>query len=222
MALDKKTYKDFVIDHVYGGIMEGKLEPGQKVLEVALSAELGISRAPVREALREMIGDGLLDYRPQVGTFVARLTPADIRDAYATRGVLEGFAAACAAPHLTAEDIRRLRALCDRMETEAVGHLQRPLIDTGEDFHHLILSRCPNPLLNDFSARLSRRVHIQFSHYWGRMYEGQEIRSRHLQIVEALAGGDPRQIEETLRHHYFSTGERIAGLIASQMKEESP
>lgn len=221
MKIEKRTYKDFVIDHVYGGIMEGRLEPGQKVLEVSLSAELGISRAPVREALREMIGDGLLDYRPQIGTFVALLSASDIRDAYATRGVLEGFAAACAAPFLLAEDLKRLEELCQQMEQDAGDGKQRPLIDTGEAFHHLILSRCPNPLLTDFSARLSRKVHIQFSRHWGQLYDASQIRSRHLQIVAALETGDFRQIEETLRSHYFSTGERIAALIENRSKEEA-
>ena len=94
MVINKSTYKDYVVAHVYERLQKSELNPGDKVLESQLATELGLSRAPIREALQQLVADGLLIYKPQVGNFVASLSPKEIIDAYVTRGLLEGFAAA--------------------------------------------------------------------------------------------------------------------------------
>lgn len=212
MAIIKQTYKDFVIEHVYRSIMDGALYPGDKLLETDLSASLGISRAPVREALRELVADGLLDYRPQAGTCIAVLSPEQIVDAYTTRGVLEGYAAAQAAPHLTAEDLANLRVLALGMQDQASAGENHQMIDAGEEFHRLIFERCPNRQLLAFAARLSRRLHVLFSRHWATLYTPGEVTRRHLEIVERLAEGKPLRIEACLRQHYSETGRKIADL----------
>lgn len=221
MAIIKQTYKDFVIDHVYRNIMDGELRPGDKLLESELSASLGISRAPVREALRELVADGLLDYRPQAGACIAALSPDQIVDAYTTRGVLEGYAAALAAPHLTADDLETLNTLARGMQIQASAGENHQMIDAGEDFHRLIFERCPNHQLLEFAARLSRRLHVLFSRHWATLYTPEEVTRRHLEIVTRLAEGESQRIEACLRQHYSETGRKIADLYRHPLEERS-
>ncbi len=90
MQIVKHTYKDQVIDHIYQLLLDGELGPGDQLKESLLAEQMGISRAPIREAMKELIMNGLVDYRPQVGNFIPVLSPKEIVDSYTTRGVLEG------------------------------------------------------------------------------------------------------------------------------------
>ena len=76
--IERSTYKDHVIKYIYDGMRENRFRPGEKILESHLAKELGISRAPIREALADLVRSGLLEYRPQVGNFVAALSPEEI------------------------------------------------------------------------------------------------------------------------------------------------
>ena len=70
MPIVKKTYKDQVVDYIYQLLLKGELGPGDQLKESLLAEEMGISRAPIREAMKELITNGLVDYRPQVGNFI--------------------------------------------------------------------------------------------------------------------------------------------------------
>lgn len=212
MAIPKATYKDHVIAHIYTGIMQNRYRSGDKILEQALSQELEISRAPVREALRELVGEGLLSHAPQRGHYVTALGPTEISNAYETRGVIEGYAASLAAPLLTKKDFATLTRLTTQMELHARKEEHCELIERGEEFHALILDRCPNRELFSFGHKLSRKLHILFCHHWGTLYSAAEVAERHLQIINSLATGDTGTIESTIRQHYSETGCKIAAL----------
>lgn len=212
MAILKSTYKDHIIQYIYSGIMENRFRPGDKIREQRIAEELEISRAPVREALRELVGEGLLSHQAQRGHFVTTLGPAEISNAYETRGVIEGYAASLAAPLLTRSDLDALATLTKHMEHHARREEHCELIARGEEFHSLILERCPNREIFNFGNKLSRKLHILFCHHWGTLYTPEEVAKRHLRIVESLASGDPSTIESTIRQHYSETGDKIATL----------
>ncbi|RMF43028.1 MAG: GntR family transcriptional regulator [Deltaproteobacteria bacterium] len=210
MPVPKATYKDYVIRYIYNGIMERRFQPGQKILEQELSLELGISRAPVREALRQLVGEGLLTYQPQKGHTVTILDAKQVLACYETRGVIEGYAAALSAPLLAREEMKELERLTGAMTRYARRGEHRELIERGEEFHSLILNRCPNGELLNAANRLSRMLHILFYTHWGTLYSPEEVASRHRLILEALRKGDSQEIEQVVRQHYFETGRKIA------------
>jgi len=106
MAIVKKTYKDQVIDHIYQLILADHLKPGDRLKESLLALEMGISRAPIREALKELMTLGLIDYKPQIGNFLPVMTAKQIIDSYTTRGVLEGYAVMSASEYFTRQDLK--------------------------------------------------------------------------------------------------------------------
>ena len=211
-TIKKTTYKDQVIDYVYQCILDGRHLPGHQIKEALLAGELGISRAPVREALKELTVNGIIDYRPQVGSFIALLPPHQIRDVYTTRGVLEGYAIMATRDQFSTGDIDKLHALVARMRHEAELGNRKMVVEVGDDFHSLLISRNRNRQLAEYMDRLRLKLHVLFCRYWSDLYSPAEIGDRHLRIVTSLVSGDPTAIEETVRRHYSESGDRIAAI----------
>lgn len=210
--IDKGTYKDRVIEFLYEQLRRGKLLAGEKVYEAALARQLQISRAPIREALKQMVGDGLFEYRPQVGTFVASFLEQDIVDAYITRGLLEGFSVASALAAFSGEDYRKLQGFCHEMERLASENEQLALIELGRDFHSLLFKRCENRQLIEYTERLSSKLHLLFYLHWASLYTPGELNRRHTALLTIMQAGDAVQVEQAFREHYLETGMKIVEL----------
>ncbi|HEY5672869.1 MAG TPA: GntR family transcriptional regulator [Malonomonas sp.] len=218
--IDKGTYKDRVIEFLYDQLRQGELTPGDKVLELALAKRLQISRAPIREALTQMVGDGLFVCRPQVGTFVASLSASEIIDAYVTRGLLEGFSVAAALQDFTSADYQLLQAHCAAMEALADNQEQLALIELGRDFHTFLFHRCGNRQLIEYTQRLSSKLHLLFYKHWASLYTPAELRSRHEKLLAIMQTKDAMQVELVFRAHYLETGQRVAELYAKKQQEK--
>ena len=220
MVVNKTTYKDYVVAHVYEQLQKGELNPGDKILESHLAAELDLSRAPVREALRQLVGDGLLTYKPQVGNFVASLSPKEILDAYVTRGLLEGFSVAEALEDFTEEDLADLEKLCLQMEQYARRGKQKELIEIGTKFHQLLFNKSNNLQLIEYTQRLSHKLHLLFYKHWASLYTPEEIRERHQTLVSVLRKKNRGLAEQALRQHYSETGLKVARFYEENEKGE--
>ena len=217
--IDKGTYRDRVIEFLYEQLRSGNLLAGDKVFEVSLAQQLKISRAPIREALKQMVADGLFEYRPQIGTFVASLSEREIVDAYVTRGLLEGFSVAAALADYSAADYQQLQRYCHEMEVLANNHEHLALIELGREFHTLLFKRSGNQQLIEYTERLSSKLHLLFYKYWAYLYTPAELRSRHERLLRSMRAGDSVIVEQTFREHYLETGEKVAELHRQKQKE---
>lgn len=215
MTIVRRTYKDQVVQTIYDLILDGQLSPGDQVKESALAHEMGISRAPIREALKELITNGLIEYRPQVGNFITQLSPKEIVDSYITRGVLEGYAICETRALFSSDDLSELEAMTGLMEKSARNGNRKQVVQIGDSFHSLLIGKNDNIQLLDYTQRLSQKLHILFYKHWSTLYSPEEIGNRHLRIVESLASGDPQRIEQVVRDHYRETGTKIAALQPS-------
>ncbi len=212
MPIVKKTYKDQVIDYIYQLLLADKLRPGDQLKESLLAKEMGISRAPIREAMKELITNGLVDYRPQVGNFIPVLSPKQIVDSYTTRGVLEGYAVMESCDQFSEEEIDKLENLVEQMESCAQKKKHKMVVEVGGEFHDLLISKNNNVQLLEYTDRLSLKLHVLFFKYWGKLYSPSEVGRRHREIVESIKSKDLRRIEKVIRHHYVETGSKIAAL----------
>jgi len=212
MPIVKKTYKDQVVDYVYQLLLTGELNPGDQLKETLLAEQMGISRAPIREAMKELIINGLVDYRPQVGNFVPVLSPKQIIDSYTTRGVLEGYAIMQTCKQFSAEEFDKLDNYVEQMERYANKNNHKMVIDTGGDFHDLLISKSDNVQLLEYTDRLSLKLHILFFKHWSKLYSPSEIGQRHREILDSVKLHDTDLIEKVVRQHYAETGTKIATL----------
>jgi GntR family transcriptional regulator, rspAB operon transcriptional repressor len=218
MPIERSTYKNHVIKYIYDGMRENRYRAGEKILESHLSRELGISRAPIREALAELVSSGLLEYRPQIGNFVASLTAKEIIDSYVARGVLEGFAVAQGVESFTERDLQHLEQMAHKMEIYARKNQRKALIDIGQAFHNTLFSHCDNAQIVRLTEQLSLKLHFLFYKHWSRVYTPDEIRDRHLELVKAVRDKDRIRIEQVMRKHYIDTGQKIVEQEASLLK----
>ena len=212
MSIVKKTYKDQVVDFVYQLLLNGELNPGDRLKESLLAERMGISRAPIREAMKELIMNGLVDYRPQVGNFIPVLSPKDVIDSYTTRGVLEGYAVMETCEQFSAAELDNLAGLTEQMESFARQQDHKMVVDLGGEFHDLLISKNNNAQLLEYTGRLSLKLHILFFKHWSTLYDPKEIGSRHREIVDSIRSKDRMLIEKVIRHHYLETGTKIAAL----------
>lgn len=212
MGIDRTTYKDYVLEHIYTALQENRYRPGDKVTESHIAEELGISRAPIREALAELVSGGMLVHKPQVGTFVASMSPREIINAYETKGVLEGYAVAEAMTMAggDAELFEELERMAALMESYAVRGRRRKLVDVGREFHRTLYGPCDNVQVVLLTEQLTMKLQLLFYRHWGDLYTPDEIRKRHQAIIVEVAGGERRSIEAVIRHHYIETGHKVA------------
>lgn len=215
MAVIKKTtYKDQVVDYIYDQILDGNFSPGDHIKESVLAKEMGISRAPIREAFRELIASGIVEYRPQVGNFIALLSPKQIVDSYTTRGVLEGFIVMDTLHSFGEDDLEELDAFVERMGKVARKGDRKKVVKVGGEFHTLLTSYNRNVQLAEYNERLSLKLHVLFHKHWSTLYSPEEIGVRHDRIVQAMKDSGGALIEQTIREHYTETGVKIAALYS--------
>lgn len=212
-VFEKNTYKDLVVKQIYHMILNGEMNSGDRVVESSLSKNLGISRAPVREALRELITEGILKYKPQVGYYVTEITKEQILDTYETRGLLEGYAIRTALDLFSGNDLDNLKKYINDMEFFAYEGEHLKFIEAGGKFHEYMFCKSPNIELVEFTKKLSHKSHIFFNKYWMKIYSPENIRKRHECIIDTISKKDGGMLETVIRDHYMSTAAKISEVI---------
>ncbi|MDL2272251.1 GntR family transcriptional regulator [Desulfovibrio sp. OttesenSCG-928-I05] len=216
--ITKQTYSDQVAEYIKARILEGELAPGDQVKEMVLAERLGISRAPVREALQILMREGLISSEPQRGKFIRALTGKEIKDAYFIGGVLEGAAVAVSLERFTDDDLACLDALVNAMRaTAATASSMLEFAGLDNEFHDTLLARADNPGLTELARRSCLNISkFLFYNRWRTLYTPEEYCARHELILDAVRSKDPALVEKTLRDHYTESGERMARFGAQQ------
>src|SRR5436309_15468360 len=118
-SVENLTLWQRVYDHLRAAILSGRLEPGAELAEVPLSAQLGVSRGPIREAIGRLASEGLVTVRPRRGAVVRPLSKEEFLELYQVREALEMMAVKLAVPRLGADDLQALEALIETMAGHA-------------------------------------------------------------------------------------------------------
>lgn len=190
-------------------IVQGRLLPGQQIAEGALSAALGISRTPLREALRQLAGQGLVVLRPNRGALVAPLDPEAVHALFETLSGIERLAAECAAERGSEDDLRRLASLQVKLRRERGVHELSSYFDANQRIHLLIVKMAANPTLSDVHASLFPRA--ERGRFLALEYRGRwdESIAEHEAILDALRRRDAVGAGKLLAVHVAHTGEAI-------------
>ena len=207
-ALCNKVYK-----HITKKLLSGELRTGQKLSEQTIAAECGISRTPVREAIRRLTEEGVLYQTPSIGTFVSRLDRSHLLDAYDVRQVLECHAIERAIGSLTKTDRAELRRLCDDMhQLILVTRTQKRPVLTDENliaflsddltFHLLILKAAGNRLAIKIVTNAYQRNQFFGHHSHTRdLHHLAWVWRHHAKIESALRQGDTAKAIFWMRAH---------------------
>jgi DNA-binding GntR family transcriptional regulator len=214
-----------VADSVRRVILSGRFKPGDRLVEHELAAELNVSRAPVRDALRLLAKEGLVTLIPHRGAIVTAISVDLVIDAFSVRAVLEGMAARLAMSRLTATDLARLDAVVHAMEvTGTIGDAVR-LVEQDIEFHRVLTASCQRPVLLEALGAISNKTYllITATRY---AYPLDRLAELHAWIVQAVRSGDPDRLEAAVRDHIAygqhilvnslgGRGDAVAGRLAA-------
>ncbi len=199
-----------VVDAIVEGIKAGRYAPGQRLVEVDLTTELGVSRGPLREALGRLAAEGILDIVPYRGAVVRRLTRDDVVDLFRIRQLLEGEAARLAATRIDDADHR---ARLERAIAAVDGYRENgdsiAYMDENSRFHQAIVELSGNQLLSRLIGQL--QVHA-FRLLFQRMVDESAVTnsiSEHDQVAAAILAGDAKASERAMRDHVRRSGETV-------------
>jgi DNA-binding GntR family transcriptional regulator len=183
------------------GILNGTLQPGVRLDEIGLAQQHGVSRTPVREALRQLTTSGLIDMRPRKGAVVSRATPAEVESLFVAMAEMEATCARLAAMSMTPVERRRLQARHEAMIALSAKGDPEAYSDANVAFHLAIYAGAHNEPIADYTRGLRRRVgpfrRAQFQ------VEGRLTRSteEHGAVVKAILGGDAPAAHAAMLHH---------------------
>jgi DNA-binding GntR family transcriptional regulator len=198
--ITSQTISSEIVEILRKEIVMGRFKPGERLIETELAESLNTSRAPLREAIRTLIAEGLLLSEPHRGTFVIELTKQDVEEIYEARLALECAAAKRLCRNMTPEDEKQLRGFIDAFKVRSDQHEDVKLYDLDMRFHEAICTLSGNRRLAEAWSRLGSQLRMLFVTFV-RKYSLEDFHARHQEILDALVSGDIELVQQVLRDH---------------------
>ena len=208
-SLQERTYRA-----LRKALLDGEFAVGERIFENEVARMLGVSRVPVREAVRRLQQDGLLEVRPRSGIYVTSISAAEVDDIYRIRAALEGAAAGLAAERITISQLRELGVLLARQDQETrnvkqgrgakSAGVQSRVVARADAFHRAVYMYARSPRLYELLELIYAQV-MQFRSITLRMPGRAEAASHgHHALYEALSRHDSAEAEQLMRDHVDS------------------
>lgn len=197
-------------NHILQSILSGELTPGMRVPAEAVAEALGISRMPVRDALRRLEGDGAVMIFTNRGASVAQFSSHEIVQLIEMRAALEGLAARLALPQVGPNEIEELNQLKRRMERWSDDLAK--WMACHDDFHNYLTSLGNRPLLMRQTERMRVMLRPYYREYYAKSRELEIVGLEHRKIIDAVRKADPDRVEEIVRAHALKNVDKIANL----------
>lgn len=210
--INNKPLRERIADILRDLIIRGEFRPGDAIVETELASELGVSRAPLREALQILNTEGLIEIIPYYKTIVRHLTRKDIAELYSLRSVLEGFAARIIIERDDQDAIRQLQDIVDNMVVCArTGDaLQTSAID--HQFHDTLVTLSAHNLLISTWAPVSHRVHQVLALRDMVRRDILVMAETHYILIDALKRGNVAETAHLFEEHIMDASDMIVGI----------
>ena len=222
MLTDSSTHKQLrsvVAERMRQAILEGVYKPGEWLRQERLAQELGVSQMPVREALKELTTEGLIEHVPYRGARVIAFSPEDILDLYHHRAFLEGRAAAAAATNITQDEFIELERLRVEMERHLAPEDVNAYREFNRQFHKLIATASRR----EYLIRTLTQMWSVFPTMLIANFVAQPLPQRdnpdiaeHRAIVDAIRRHDAVEAENVVKEHIIATGQQLVTFMRSQ------
>lgn len=220
MKIKKATLHIQIADALREMIMIGELKNGDKINENDLCASMGISKTPLREALRVLSAENLISLVPNHGAFVTKPTTEEIKEMFAVMSVLEGVCARAAAEKMTPVDFARLEKLHAKLEETFERRDQEEYIRINDQYHSLVQEIAGNRTLNQIVAGLRKKI-LLYRFQSLNLPERFECSIReHRDLLEAFRQGHHTRAEALMREHLQNQSQAL-GTLAEQSKADS-
>lgn len=193
--------RDVVFNTLRRSILTGELKPGERLMEIHLADKLGVSRTPIREAIRKLELEGLVTMIPRRGAEVAQITEKHLRDVLEVRRALDALAVELACERITAEELESLKEACANFAKETKQGNANRLARADVAFHDIILNASGNERLVQMISKLSQQMYRYRLEYVKDETSYERLIAEHEAIYEAICSRDGRAGAEAIKNH---------------------
>lgn len=215
----QKSLRELVHASIRDAILKGNLRPGERIVESRVAKSMGVSQAPVREAIRELEQAGLVVSYPNRGAFVRELTPKDLREIYSLRAVLERFAVELAAPEFTERDHKRIESLVQEMIRHAEAGDTEAFVEADFAFHAYICEKSGHALLHRTWEGISPWNWTFVTVLWDKR-PTVELAERHVEIVDAIRSLSPKEAGDVMYRHIMDLVDDVSNALAKYLHQK--
>jgi len=190
--------RDVIYHRIRTDVLRGKLRPGERLMEEQLASELGTSRTPVREALRKLEVEKLVQHHPHKGVIISEVFTGELEDLYEIRTHIEAIISKHAARNAVPEDIELLNSLMDKMEAATTPD---EVADSNEEFNHTLSQISACPTIIEIAKQLRETLGRIMASTYLTPKRTRLAQTEHREIVAAIAKGDSDLAQKlTIQH----------------------
>lgn len=193
--------RDIVFNTLRQAILRGELEPGERLMEITLANKLGVSRTPIREAIRKLELEGLVKMIPRKGAIVASISEKDMRDVLEVRVTLEELAVTLACRNFDEEAIEDLRKAEVKFEEAVISHNIMKIVDADVVFHDVIYEHAGNGRLSQLINNLRETMYRYRFEYIKDARNHSILINEHNDIIKGLIDKDVEGVKKSIRIH---------------------
>lgn len=212
--------REVVCETLRDAVRRGILQPGERLMEIQLAEDLGVSRTPVREAIRKLEMEGYVIMMPRRGTYVADLSIRDINEVFEIRTSLESLASGLAAERINEDELEKLQRLLVEIGAYIKSGDMESIVRTDTEFHDLLYQASRNTrlvgIISNLREQLTRFRTTSMS-FPGRLKATLE---EHRKIVEAIAQGDEKAARKAAEHHMEKSEQTLLASMKSKEKKD--
>lgn len=206
--------RDVVFQALRKAILTGELKPGERLMEIHLADELGVSRTPIREAIHKLELEGLVTMLPRRGAQVAEISERGLRDVLEVRRALDTFCAELASERITDEEKEALKRACEEFERATKTHDATVIAKSDVAFHDIIIKATGNERMVMMINNLAEQVYrYRFEYIKDESQHGRLI-EEHRALMNAIISGDAKAAYDAAREHIDNQEQSILSQIS--------
>lgn len=210
--------RDVVFNTLRKAILTGKLKPGERLMEVHLASRLGVSRTPIREAIRKLELEGLVIMIPRRGAEVAQITEKSLKDVLEVRRALDALSVELACDRITEEEIRTLKEACDKFENAVKGKEVSEIAKADVALHDIIVQAAGNQRLQQLVNNLAEQMYRYRFVYIKDESQHEKLIAEHKEIYESIANRDKERASKAAKIHIDNQEKSIIRQIRLEIK----
>ena len=208
--------RDVVFNTLRQAIFRGELKPGERLMEIQLANKLGVSRTPIREAIRKLELEGLVLMIPRRGAEVAEITEKSLRDVLEVRGALEELAVDLACDRITNEDIQNLKEAAKEFEAALQGGDVTEYAEADVKFHDIIYHATDNQRLIQLLYNLREQMYRYRVEYLKRKEMHSILLEEHEHIIECIEKRDKQAAKLAISTHVENQARTVSDTIRTK------
>jgi DNA-binding GntR family transcriptional regulator len=210
--------REIVFNTLRQAILTGDLKPGERLMEIHLAERLGVSRTPIREAIRKLELEGLVKMEPRKGATVAEITEKNLRDVLEVRRNLDTFAVELACERINEEQLEELERIVE--EFEGIMHTKdsKTIAEADVEFHNFIVEVTGNDRLVQLVNSLSEQVYRYRFEYIKDETTHQELVDEHREIFDCIKSKDPSRAKQAMNRHITNQENGIISHLTRKQK----